>query len=197
MTDSAEGHENHLPAADLLEECLRSELFISCAESLTGGLLADAFVSVPGASRVFLGSAVTYHLGAKQHILGVDETLLAAEGAVDPRVASQMASGTARLYSTAVPSSRVVGISTTGVAGPDSDGFKPVGLVYVGVSVPSEVGVDGAGAGSDGNDAGRVTRVRELRLEGNRQEIRRRAVEAAIVFAREMLDSSTTPDDVM
>lgn len=157
-------------AAALLDLCARKGLYIACAESLTGGLLSDAFVSVPGASAVFLGSAVTYHLGAKNHILGVDAALLDAEGAVDPRVATQMAEGTSKLYSTAVPSNQVVGISTTGVAGPDSDGYKPVGLVYVGIKVPGE-----------------AAQVRELHLSGNRAEIRRATVRSALTFALDTL----------
>lgn len=71
---------------------------IAAAESLTGGLLADAFVRIPGASRVFLGSAVTYDIAAKASVLGVDADLLRREGAVHPDVARQMALGTARLY---------------------------------------------------------------------------------------------------
>lgn len=160
--------EASTPAAHLLQKCKDAGLYIACAESLTGGLLADAFVSVPGASAVFLGSAVTYHLGAKHHILGVDETLLAKNGAVDPVVAQQMAQGTSRLYSASVRGARVLGLSTTGVAGPDSDGFKPVGLVYVGVAVP-----------------GKQAQVRELHLSGTRPQIREAAAQAAVQFGLE------------
>ncbi len=81
------------PAACLIRLCVREGWHIACAESLTGGLLADAFVRVPGASRAFLGSAVTYHLGAKRHLLDVDGALLDHVGAVDARVARQMAEG--------------------------------------------------------------------------------------------------------
>ncbi|MCI1936373.1 MAG: nicotinamide-nucleotide amidohydrolase family protein [Bifidobacteriaceae bacterium] len=160
-------------AAWILETCVARHLYLACAESLTGGLLSNAFVDIAGASRVFLGSAVTYHLGAKREILGVDADLLNTQGAVDPQVAAQMADGTARLYSTAVPSDRVVGISTTGVAGPASDGFKPVGLVYVGVHLPDS-----------------ETQVRELRLRGDRQQIRSGTVQRALMFTRELLEAS-------
>ena len=104
---------------------------IAAAESLTGGLLADAFVRIPGASRVFLGSAVTYDIAAKASVLGVDADLLRREGAVHPDVARQMALGTARLYDQPAYGGRVIGLSTTGVAGPGPDGDKPAGLVYV------------------------------------------------------------------
>ena len=59
-------------AAAVLAYCETNRFKIAAAESLTGGLLADAFVRVPGASKVFLGSAVTYDIRAKASILGVD-----------------------------------------------------------------------------------------------------------------------------
>ena len=78
-------------AAAVLAYCETNHFKIAAAESLTGGLLADAFVRVPGASKVFLGSAVTYDIRAKASILGVDAELLRSEGAVHPEVARQMA----------------------------------------------------------------------------------------------------------
>ena len=85
-------------AARILRFCEAHDVKIVAAESLTGGLLADAFVRVPGASRVFLGSAVTYDIRAKTSILGVDRGLLEREGAVHPEVARQMAASVAGLY---------------------------------------------------------------------------------------------------
>ena len=52
-------------AAGILKICEANNTKIACAESLTGGLLADAFVRIPGASNVLLGSAVTYDINAK------------------------------------------------------------------------------------------------------------------------------------
>ncbi len=164
------------PAACLIRLCVREGWHIACAESLTGGLLADAFVRVPGASRAFLGSAVTYHLGAKRHLLDVDGALLDHVGAVDARVARQMAEGAAVAYAPALlpldgpdgagDPSTILALSTTGVAGPDSDGFKPVGLVYIGLLVP-----------------GHQPCSRELHMKGDRQSIREQAVEAALDWA--------------
>lgn len=123
-------------ASSILSWCAARGLRIACAESLTGGLLADAFVRIPGASRVFLGSAVTYDIRAKAKVLGVDAELLRSHGAVDPEVARQMATLTAQLFSQPEYRSGVIGLSTTGVAGPGPDGDKPAGLVYIGVSLP-------------------------------------------------------------
>ncbi|MDD6372987.1 MAG: CinA family protein [Bifidobacteriaceae bacterium] len=146
-------------AARILTACRKRGMFICASESLTGGLLADAFVRIPGASSVFLGSAVTYAIEAKAHILGVDSTLLEQQGAVHPEVARQMAVGTVAVYS--VPTSRigrVVGLSTTGVAGPGPDGDKPAGLVYIGIAVPGPNGLRAV--------------AEELHLEGTREEVR-------------------------
>ena len=85
-------------AAAVLAYCEERHFKIAAAESLTGGLLADAFVRIPGASKGFLGSVVTYDIRAKSSILGVDADLLAREGAVHPEVARQMAEAAADLY---------------------------------------------------------------------------------------------------
>ena len=122
-------------AAGILKICEANNTKIACAESLTGGLLADAFVRIPGASNVLLGSAVTYDINAKASILHVDKALLDREGAVHPEVARQMAVGTARLYSQPEYGDRIIGLSTSGVAGPGPDEDKSAGLGYV-VSIP-------------------------------------------------------------
>lgn len=153
-------------ARSVLAWCESRGVRIAAAESLTGGLLADAFVRIPGASRVFLGSAVTYDIAAKASVLGVDADLLRREGAVHPSVAEQMASAAAKLYDQPSYDGGVIGLSTTGVAGPGPDGDNPAGLVYVGVSLPS---FDGDG------DSRTVTAVR-LMLSGEREWIRRLTV---------------------
>lgn len=152
-------------AARILDRCRARGWYIACAESLTGGLLADAFVRIPGASEVFLGSAVTYAVASKAHVLGVDAGLLAREGAVHPGVARQMAAGTAALYAGSSPdlAGRVVGLSTTGVAGPGPDGDKPAGLAYIGRALP------GATPSAD-----------EVHVPGDRPQVRRGVVLAVL-----------------
>lgn len=157
-TDSAQARRDEL-ATMILNMCERRKLYIAAAESLTGGLLADAFVRIPGASNVFLGSAVTYDIAAKATILGVDAQLLASGGAVQAEVAAQMAQGTARLYTRPSKAGRVIGLSTTGVAGPGPDGDKPAGLVYIGLAIPDETGA-------------LDTQTFELHLTGSREAVR-------------------------
>lgn len=153
-------------AAGILDFCGHNDLKIVAAESLTGGLLADAFVRIPGASGALLGSAVTYAVESKASILGVDRGLLEREGAVHPEVARQMAVGVARLYAQPEYADRIIALATTGVAGPGPDGGKPAGLVYIGISLPPAY-----------HDAGVTqTHVYELHLQGSRARIRERTV---------------------
>ena len=138
---------------------------VAVAESLTGGLLAAAITSVPGASNVFRGSVTAYATDIKASVLGVDADLLAREGAVHPEVARQMAGGVRRLFGA------TVGLATTGVAGPTEQDGKPVGLVYVGYASSAP---------------GLAPTAEELHLDGDREAIRAQAVLRALslVFSR-------------
>jgi len=109
---------------------------LAVAESLTGGLVAATLVGVPGASAAFRGGLVVYATELKATLAGVDATLLAARGPVDPDVAVALAEG-ARSRCGAD-----WGLSTTGVAGPTRQNGIAVGTVYVGVAGPG--GVSGA-----------------------------------------------------
>jgi nicotinamide-nucleotide amidase len=133
---------------------------VAVAESLTGGLLAAAITSVPGASAVFRGSVTAYATEIKASVLGVDADLLAREGAVDAEVARQMAAGVRRLLGA------TVGLATTGVAGPTEQDGKPVGLVYIGCAGPDSEPI-----------------AEELRLSGDREAIRAQTVLRALALA--------------
>ncbi|MCO6558392.1 MAG: CinA family protein [Bifidobacterium sp.] len=162
-------------AARILDRAKAHGWKIAAAESLTGGLLADAFVRIPGASDVFLGSAVTYDINAKASVLGVDADLLAREGAVHPEVARQMAFLTSRLYRQKEYGDKVLGLSTTGVAGPGPDGSKPAGLVYIGISVPA----------NSNTDIRRAVAAK-LRLSGSREEVRKLTVLNILRFVTQL-----------
>jgi nicotinamide-nucleotide amidase len=135
---------------------------VGTAESLTGGLVAAALTTVPGASAVFRGGIVAYAADLKASLLGVPVELLARVGTVHKDVAVAMASGAAhRLGST-------VGVATTGVAGPDPADGQPVGTVHVAVSV--QMG---------GAPVARVSHL-ALALAGDRETIRRDTVNHAL-----------------
>ena len=132
------------------------DLSVGTAESLTGGLVCAALTSVPGASTVVRGGVVAYASEVKADVLGVDRDLLAREGAVCEPVAAALADGIRRVLGCAV------GLSTTGVAGPDPADGKPVGTVFVGASGPWGILVD------------------ELALTGDREQIRAASVLAVL-----------------
>lgn len=143
----------HPDASGMVEALARRGLTLACAESLTGGLLSDTFVSVPGASRGFLGGVVAYHEAAKAALLGVPEYVLAHDGAVSALCALHMALGIKAALGADIA------LSATGYAGPEG---ADVGLVYIGY------------AGPDDADAF------EYRFTGDRQTIRRDAAQAAV-----------------
>src|SRR5215212_1372604 len=103
---------------------------VSCAESITGGGLADLLSGTPGASATYVGGVVSYATRIKRDLLGVTASQM-----VSADCASQLASGVRSLMRTDWA------VSTTGVAGPEKQDDKPVGTVYVGVAGPRGVQV--------------------------------------------------------
>ena len=133
-------------------------LTLSTAESCTGGMIGAAVTSVAGASSVFMGSAVTYSNDMKKRLLGVPEEILQSYGAVSSQTAEAMADGACKNLQTDAA------VAVTGIAGPDGGTpEKPVGLVYVGISLKGK------------------TNTVELRLNGNRDAIRSRTCALALL----------------
>lgn len=100
---------------------------LAAAESLTGGLFSDRLVSLSGASTVFNGSIVCYATEVKEHVLGVKKETIEQEGTVSSACAEEMAKNVAERLNASI------GISFTGVAGPNKTEGKDVGTVYVGL----------------------------------------------------------------
>jgi nicotinamide-nucleotide amidase len=132
-----------LPQA-LVREASARHLTLALAESCTGGLVASAITDVPGASEVFLGSAVTYSNTAKGALLGVADETLRAHGAVSAEAAAEMAEGAlSRLGAD-------VAVSITGIAGPGGGSAeKPVGLVWFATATTAGVETFSGKFGSD------------------------------------------------
>ena len=134
---------------------------LATAESCTGGLLGKLLTYVPGASSVYKGGVISYVNEVKHRLLGVDQQTLDVCTAVSRETAHEMAKGAREVVRSDV------GVSTTGLAGPDGDGTgRPVGLVYV------------ACADKDG-----VT-VERLQLGGDRARVRRLATLKALDMVR-------------
>jgi nicotinamide-nucleotide amidase len=102
---------------------------LATAESVTGGMVAERLVQVPGISAWFRGGIVAYDNQVKTELLGVPEALIAQQGAVSGPVAEAMAVGARhRLRAD-------IAVSTTGLAGPaGGTPEKPVGHVFVGLA---------------------------------------------------------------
>jgi nicotinamide-nucleotide amidase len=148
------------PDRDLASLCVerlvaRAET-VATAESLTAGLICAVLADVAGASAALRGGAATYATDAKAEVLNVPTGVLTEYGAVSEQCAVAMAEGARALFAA------TWGISATGVAGPETQEGHPVGTVFVGVAGP---------AGS---------RVVELALAGERNEIRTQSAEAAL-----------------
>lgn len=101
-------------------------IFITTAESCTGGLVAAQLTDISGASDVFERGFVTYSNQAKHQMLGVSNDLLGVYGAVSKQVAMAMAEGALN------HSSAHLSVAITGIAGPTGGtAEKPVGLVHI------------------------------------------------------------------
>ncbi|HWJ07807.1 MAG TPA: nicotinamide-nucleotide amidohydrolase family protein, partial [Nocardioides sp.] len=117
-------------ASDLVDRLVAREATVASAESLTGGRLAARLTEAPGSSRTFLGGVVTYATEAKRGVLDVPEEIVERFGVISEECARAMAEGARRLFGS------TYALSTTGVAGPDTQEDKPVGTVFVGLAGP-------------------------------------------------------------
>jgi len=144
---------------------------LAVAESCTAGLMAARLTEMAGSSAYFAGGVVAYANEAKVGLLGVDPELIERYGAVSPEVAAAMADGALERFvaDTAV--------SITGVAGPGGGTEeKPVGFVCWCVK-----------------RANGPTLARDLRLPGDRGEIRDRSTTVAMHMLRRVLGGEEFP----
>jgi nicotinamide-nucleotide amidase len=103
---------------------------IATAESCTGGLLAHTLTNISGSSDFFDRGIISYSNESKTELLDVPKVVIDKYGVVSEEVAGLMAEGVKKKYKVDI------GLSTTGIAGPSGGTVnKPVGLVYVGLSL--------------------------------------------------------------
>ena len=137
---------------------------ISSAESCTGGLIGKYFTDRAGSSVYYESGIISYSNEVKERVLGVPGDILRMRGAVSEETARAMAEGVKALMRTEY------GVATTGIAGPGgATETKPVGLVYIGVSGPTE------------------TKVYEEHFAGSRADVREATAAAALRYVKEML----------
>jgi len=113
-------------------------LTVSAAESCTGGGVAKAITSVPGASAYFKGGVVTYKAESKTNLLGVPQDLIDKHTVVSAEVAESMAVNAKRIFGTDYA------IATTGNAGPSKDigSNAEAGTVYIAIATPAGVNIE-------------------------------------------------------
>lgn len=137
---------------ELLKE---KNLTIGSIESLTGGLFASMITEVPGVSKVYRGSVVSYATEVKKDVVGVNEKVIETNGVVSKECALEMAKSGQQLLKTDIM------VSFTGNAGPDVLEGKDAGLVYIAIAIKKDI------------------EVFELRLIGARDIVRKKCVEYA------------------
>jgi len=152
-------------ASAIIELAKRASVTLATAESLTGGKVCEALVSVAGASAVVRGGIVAYHSEVKISALGVSPLLIEREGPVAHAVAISMARGALKLFGADVA------VATTGVAGPEPHGGREPGTVVIAV----------VGAGAD--------RVTTVHIDGNRDDVMCGAVDVALDHLARALSS--------
>ena len=142
---------------------------LACAESITGGGVGARITSVPGASEVFVGSAVVYTEEAKETVLGVSSETLEGPGPVSEECAREMAEGARRVFATDL------GLALTGAAGPEPHGGAAPGVIWIAL-----VGDD-------------VAHARGFQVPGERDRVRRWAEQAALDLLRRHLEGRPLP----
>jgi PncC family amidohydrolase len=138
--------------AEMIDKLVAKHLKIITVESVTGGLLADAFVSVTGASSVFMGGFITYQPESKVNWLDIDRQQLLTHGTVSEwTVIAMMQQGLKKTNANLV-------LAVTGNAGPTDDGSGSVGDFFIGVMNQKH------------------QKIQAIHLSGTRQERRHRII---------------------
>ena len=153
-------NEDHITAlaSQVGEVCKLRGRMLVLAESCTGGGLGEAITRIPGSSAWLDRGFITYSNAAKEEQLGVKVETLLTHGAVSEATAREMVLGALR-WSRADTAAAI-----TGIAGPDGGSReKPVGLVWFAWCV-----------------RGGAARVESRQLAGDRDAVRRQAVEIAL-----------------
>lgn len=157
--------ELHGLAAELGDRLRARGWQLATAESCTGGWIGEVLTAIPGSSAFYERGFIVYANAAKIELLGVPPDILATHGAVSEETAHAMAHGAL------VRSPVHAALAVSGIAGPGGGTReKPVGMVCYGWAL---------------HDGTRMTST--CRLDGNREEIRSRAVAAALRGMIELL----------
>ncbi|MEW6109800.1 MAG: CinA family protein [Nitrospirota bacterium] len=145
------------------EILLENNLRLSIAESCTGGFISHVITNLPGASKFFEMSVVSYSENSKKSVLGIKGSLLKKHGVISEDTAIAMAKSVRKTGNTDYA------LSVTGIAGPEKMEGKDVGLIYIAVAKEDLVESKG------------------IKLKGRREEIKEQASLEALQFLYQVL----------
>ncbi|OGX36171.1 MAG: competence/damage-inducible protein A [Omnitrophica WOR_2 bacterium RIFCSPLOWO2_02_FULL_50_19] len=146
------------------EKLAKARKTLAIAESCTGGLISDRITNIPGSSKYFKMAIVVYSNEAKISQLDIPPAAISKYGAVSRQTAIEMARNIREI------SGADIGLSVTGIAGPTgATRTKPVGLVYIAISVPKKI------------------IWKEFHFKGEREMIKFRSSQAALDLLRRSL----------
>ena len=127
-------NEINKQSQDLLKICKLKKIYLTTAESCTGGMIASSIVSINGSSSIFKSGIVTYSNESKAEFLKIPLELININGAVSEVVAFQMAENILSIMNSSLS------IAVTGIAGPSGgSNDKPVGLVWIGIGTRKNI----------------------------------------------------------
>lgn len=148
----------------LYDNCAKKGIFITTAESCTGGLIASSIVSISGSSNIFKSSFITYSNQMKTKLLNIDSEIIEINGAVSEIVATKMAENVLDVLEADIS------IAVTGIAGPGGGSKdKPVGLVWIAI----------------GNK--NLTITKKFLFSGNRLDVRQKTTLEALKLANSVI----------
>lgn len=153
------GYDDTTIMNELINLLKENELTISAAESLTGGMFQEKMTDIQGAGLILKGGIVVYTNEAKKKLLKVEQSTIDKYGVVSEQCAMEMADNIKAMLQSDI------GISFTGVAGPDELEGHPVGTVYIGIAI-----------------AGQQTYAKKLDLGGMREVNRVRSMKYGCHF---------------
>lgn len=140
---------------EIVSKLIEKNIRIGSAESLTGGLFSSTITSIPGVSKIFKGSIVSYSTLIKENVLKIDRETIDKYGVISHEIAEKMCRNAKEILDVDMA------LSFTGNAGPDAMEGKPVGRVYIGICYKDSV------------------ETYEFNFDGNREEIRHKCIEKA------------------
>ncbi|MBU9788105.1 nicotinamide-nucleotide amidohydrolase family protein [Lentilactobacillus sp. IMAU92037] len=144
----------------LVNELIKRHITITAAESLTAGQFQSTLGNVAGVSEIFEGGFVTYSNEVKEQLLNIPSEVIEENGVVSEPTAIWMANQARSIMK------KDLGVSFTGVAGPDELESNPAGTVWIGVAYGTQ-----------------QTFAKEFHFSGERNAIRKASVDAGLQMA--------------